>query len=69
LKWGGKDPLTLRMANDLVLKLSNLINLNEEQTFDLLESYFLSSDSTRKLLIYLVTIDLNITNAESQLPQ
>jgi hypothetical protein len=51
-----------------VIKLSELLNLDELLTFDLLESYFLTNESTRKLLVYIITIDMNITSAESQIP-
>ena len=57
--------MTPRIANELVIKLSETLNLDEVLTFDLLESYFLTNDSTRKLLVYMITIDINITNAES----
>ena len=66
--WGGKNQLTPRLANELVIKLADLLNLDELLTFDLLESYFLTNESTRKLLVYIITIDMNITAAESQLP-
>jgi len=49
------------MANDLVLKLSETLNLDELITFDLLEAYFSTNDSTRRILVYLKTIDMNIT--------
>jgi hypothetical protein len=61
LKWGGKDPLSARMANELVVKLSETLNLDEILTFDLLESFFLTNETTRKTLIYLITIDQNIS--------
>jgi hypothetical protein len=61
LKWGGKDPLSARMANELVVKLSETLNLDELLTFDLLESFFLTNETTRKTLIYLITIDQNIS--------
>ena len=57
--------MTPRIANELVIKLAETLNLDEVLTFDLLESYFLTNDSTRKLLVYMITIDINITNAES----
>lgn len=66
--WGDKNPLTPRMANELVIKLAEALNLDEVLTFELLESYFLTNESTRKLLLYMITIDINITNAESQIP-
>ena len=68
LIWGDKNPLTPRLANELVIKLAETLNLDEVLTFDLLESYFLTNESTRKLLVYMITIDINITNAESQIP-
>jgi hypothetical protein len=51
-----------------VIKLSEKLNLDELLTFDLLESYFLTNDSTRKMLVYMITIDMNINSAESQIP-
>ena len=60
--------MTPRLANELVIKLAETLNLDELLTFDLLESYFLTNESTRKLLVYMITIDINITNAESQIP-
>ncbi len=60
--------MTPRLANELVIKLAETLNLEELLTFDLLESYFLTNESTRKLLVYMITIDINITNAESQIP-
>jgi hypothetical protein len=51
-----------------VIKLSERLNLDELLTFDLLESYFLTNDSTRKMLVYMITIDMNINSAESQIP-
>lgn len=66
--WGDKNPVTPRLANELVIKLAETLNLDELLTFDLLESYFLTNESTRKLLVYMITIDINITNAESQIP-
>ena len=52
----------------MVIKLSEKLNLDELLTFDLLESYFLTNDSTRKMLVYMITIDMNINSAESQIP-
>ncbi len=40
VKWGGKQNLSPRLANELVLKVSDRLNLDEMQTFDLLEAYF-----------------------------
>ena len=54
-----------RLAQDLVIKLSQILNLDEILTFDLLESYFSSNDTTRRLLVYIKTIEMNITQAES----
>jgi len=49
------------MREDLVIKLSQILNLDEMLTFDLLESYFSTNDTTRKLLVYIKTIEMNIT--------
>jgi len=57
--------LAPRLAQDLVIKLSQILNLDEILTFDLLESYFSSNDTTRRLLVYIKTIEMNITQAES----
>ena len=54
-----------RLSQDLVIKLSQILNLDEILTFDLLESYFSSNDTTRRLLVYIKTIEMNITQAES----
>lgn len=66
--WGDKKALTPNVAKELVLKLAETLNLDEVLTFELLESYFLTNESTRKLLVYMITIDDNITNAERQIP-
>ena len=68
LIWGDKKALTPNVAKELVLKLAETLNLDEVLTFELLESYFLTNESTRKLLVYMITIDDNITNAERQIP-
>ncbi len=60
--------MTPNVAKELVLKLAETLNLDEVLTFELLESYFLTNESTRKLLVYMITIDDNITNAERQIP-
>ena len=64
IKWGGKDIVTPRMTEQLIIKLSTLLNLDEILTFDLLESFFMTNDQTRKTLIYLITIDQSINNIE-----
>jgi hypothetical protein len=69
IKWGGKDVLTPRIAENLVVRLSTLLNLDELLTFDLLESFFMTNDTTRRTLIYLITIDQNLTNIENQIQQ
>ena len=61
--------MTPRMANELVIKLADILNLDEVLTFELLEAYFLTNDQTKKLLIYLETLDINISNGEAQMPQ
>jgi hypothetical protein len=53
--------LAPRLSQDLVIKLSQILNLDEILTFDLLESYFSSNDTTRRLLVYIKTIEMNIT--------
>ncbi len=63
-KWGGKDIVTQRMAEELIVKLSTILNLDELLTFDLLESYFMINVETRQTLIYLITIDNNLSNIE-----
>jgi hypothetical protein len=68
LHWGGKDPLTVRLANELVFKLSDTLNLDEVLSFDLLEGYFFSSDQGRRQFMYLITIDQNISKAEGEIP-
>jgi hypothetical protein len=65
IKWGGRDSLTPRLAQDLVIKLSQILNLDEILTFDLLESYFSTNETTRRLMVYIKTIEMNITQAES----
>jgi hypothetical protein len=65
IRWGGRDPLTPRLAQDLVIKLSQILNLDEILTFDLLESYFSTNETTRRLMVYIKTIEMNITQAES----
>jgi hypothetical protein len=57
--------LTPRLAQDLVIKLSQILNLDEILTFDLLESYFSTNETTRRLMVYIKTIEMNITQAES----
>lgn len=57
--------MTPRLSQDLVMKLSDILNLDEILTFDLLESYFSTNDTTRRLLVYIKTIEMNITQAES----
>lgn len=65
MKWAGKDILSTRLANELVIKLSDTLSLDEVLTFELLETYFASTDQTRKTFIYLITIDQQIFQAES----
>lgn len=57
--------MTPRLAQDLVIKLSQILNLDEILTFDLLESYFSTNETTRRLMVYIKTIEMNITQAES----
>ena len=52
-----------------MVRLSTLLNLDELLTFDLLESFFMTNDTTRRTLIYLITIDQNLTNIENQIRQ
>jgi hypothetical protein len=52
------------MAEELIVKLSTILNLDELLTFDLLESYFMINVETRQTLIYLITIDNNLSNIE-----
>ena len=57
--------MTPRLAQDMVIKLSQILNLDEILTFDLLESYFSTNETTRRLMVYIKTIEMNITQAES----
>lgn len=49
------------------MEFSSKINIDELQSFDILESYFVSTEKSRKLLVYLITLDQNLTMGESQL--
>ena len=69
IRWGGRQNLSPRLASELVIKVSERLNLDEVQTFDLLESYFSTNESTRKLLDYIFSTDQMITEAEQALPQ
>lgn len=44
VKWNGKDTLSTRLANELVIKLCETLNLDELLAFELLETYFATSD-------------------------
>lgn len=57
------------MAEELVVKLATVLNLDELLAFDLLESFFMTNDTTRRTLIYLITIDQNLLNLEQQIRQ
>lgn len=45
------------MANELVIRLSDTIKVDELITFEIVDSYFMTNDNTRKNLIYLRQID------------
>ena len=49
------------------MRLSTLLNLDELLTFDLLESFFMTNETTRRTLIYLITIDQTLTDIEFQI--
>ena len=64
MKWGN-DKLTPRLINQLILPLASSLNLDELIMFEILETFFFTDDSGRRILIYMVSIDQNISNTET----
>ncbi len=59
-RWGEKINLTVKVYNELLIKLSDMLNLDEILAFDLLDSYFVTDEKTKAQFSYLTTVDKNL---------
>ncbi|CDW91447.1 UNKNOWN [Stylonychia lemnae] len=67
LKWGGVLPLSPLLCKTLVLRFSSSLNLDELLSFDLLDSYFLTNDQSKKQFSYINQVEQNINSLSQEL--
>eukprot|EP00347_Sterkiella_histriomuscorum_P005140 403357742 len=66
-KWGDVQPVNRLIIEEIIQKLSETLNLDALQTFDLLDSYFITNDVTKKQLGLLDSMAKSYENQQMQL--